>query len=303
MIKSVTVTNPRKESLHLVLESPNDSEGIEVWDIKGLGPVKTSINNTQYAVSDGSHFNSSRTAERNIVFELGMREDPDIETVRHRIYRYFPVKGSIEIDVHTDHGSRTTYGIVESNEIEIFSSQEGASVSVICNSPYFVNTELSVLNFSAEMPNLQFPVSNEHLTNKLIQVGIITKLPNLGVYYPSQIDCGITFDINIYGDVTNLTLYNTVSNESILLNTSRLSAYGLGTKFISGDTIRVSTHTGYKYVQLTRNGVTQNILNVRERGSKWPHLYYGDNVLAVTAVTGANVIDVFASYRTLYEGV
>lgn len=303
MIKSITVTNPRNESLKLILEDPNRSEGVEVWDVTGLGPVKTTINNTQYALSDGSHHNSSRTSERNIVFKLGLREDPDVETVRQRLYRYFPVKSTIRIDVETDHKSLTTYGIVEDNDVDIFSMQEGTSISVLCNDPYFRSVDEKVLNFSSEQPNLEFPVENPHLTNKLIETGLIVRLAELDTYYPSFIDCGISFEIPVYGNVTNIRLYNTVSNETIFLNTSRLSAYNLGNKFIAGDTIYVSTHIGDKHVKLLRNGTYYNILNVRERGSKWPRLYYGDNTLAVTADTGANVLDVFVKYHTLYEGV
>ena len=59
MIQSVTVTNPKGESLKLVLRAP-ESSGLIIQEISGLGPSKANINSTELATMDGSIFASAR---------------------------------------------------------------------------------------------------------------------------------------------------------------------------------------------------------------------------------------------------
>lgn len=52
MIKSLTVTNPKGESLKLELTRPGLS-GLAVKSIDGLGPPQASINTSEIATMDG----------------------------------------------------------------------------------------------------------------------------------------------------------------------------------------------------------------------------------------------------------
>lgn len=73
MLKAVTVTNFKGESLRMELAKPEET-GIIIRDITGLGSPKTTINSTQMATVDGSRFNSARAENRNIVLTLGFME-------------------------------------------------------------------------------------------------------------------------------------------------------------------------------------------------------------------------------------
>lgn len=127
MIKSFTVTNYLGDSLKLDLRRPELS-GFLVKSVSGLGPSKTNISTTESSTNDGALFNSARLAPRNIVFELVFVESAnleDIEDVRQKVLQYFPAKKNIELLIETDNRTVKTTGYVESNEPNIFSSQEG----------------------------------------------------------------------------------------------------------------------------------------------------------------------------------
>lgn len=135
MIKSVTVTNHVGDSLQLILREPEKS-GLIITDIDGLGPIKASINTTNYATLDGAYFNSSRGETRNINITLRPM-DPDVEGNRLKAYRFFPVKEKVKIEVITDNRDGVIEGYVESVEPTIFSDEESIDISIICPDPFF----------------------------------------------------------------------------------------------------------------------------------------------------------------------
>ena len=69
MIKSVIVANEFGEAIKLTLNNPWESGWI-VKDIKGLGPSKANIRDTELATGDGANYNSTKVQSRNIVFTL-----------------------------------------------------------------------------------------------------------------------------------------------------------------------------------------------------------------------------------------
>lgn len=145
MIKSVTVTNPSGESLVLELKRP-DLSGFKVVSITGLGPTDATINFSDLGSGDGSMYNSSRVGTRNIVLTLAFMENPTIEVTRQLSYKYFPTKKLIKIDVETDNRTVTTYGYVERNEPNIFSSEETTQISIVCANPYFTDINSQNVN-------------------------------------------------------------------------------------------------------------------------------------------------------------
>lgn len=133
MIRSFTVTNPQGESLTLELVRP-DLSGFQVKLIDGLGPVDATINFSDFGSGDGAMYNSSRVGTRNIVLTLGFMEKPTIEATRHLSNKYFPNKKNVHIVIVTDERTVVTDGYVEKNNPDIFSSEEGCQISIICPS-------------------------------------------------------------------------------------------------------------------------------------------------------------------------
>ena len=171
MIKSFTVTNHLGDSLFLDIRKPENT-GFLVSSVSGLGPINASIAQTEFGMFDGSIISGSRLGPRNIVMAIVFFEDNnekiDVEEIRHRSYLYFPIKKEIQLVVSNEHGDYKIKGIVESNEINIFTKLEGAQISILCADPYFekVNEE-SMRYISRVVPNFSFPVSFEAIMDDM----------------------------------------------------------------------------------------------------------------------------------------
>lgn len=304
MIKSVTVTNHLGESIKLELRFPEKS-GFLIQGISGLGPSKADINSTELATADGSLYNSARVNTRNIVLSLKLLANPTIEITRQKSYKYFPIKKRIRLLIETDTRICEIYGYVESNEPIIFSSSETTQISIICPDPYFYSSGgdgKQITIFSGIESQFTFPFSNESLNTNLIVMGEIVTNQEQTVYYNGDAEIGVTIYIHALGDVTNLTIYNLFTRETMTIDTNRLATL-TGFGIIASDDIIISTVKGRKYIQLFRDGVYTNILNCLDKDADWFQLSKGDNVFVYTADTGATLLQFRIENRTLYEGV
>lgn len=305
MIKSLTVVNPRNERLKIVLREEEPEHGLLLMKIDGLGPVKANVNTTALAAQDGVLFNSARLPSRNIVIETKFTYAPTIEDSRQRTYKFFPVKGKVELIIETDNRLVTTTGYVESNEPDIFSELEGNQISIICPDPYFYSygsAGLKTVVFSGIVPEFEFPFSNESLTEPLIGVSRIERAMAKDVFYEGEVEIGITMTIHALGEAEGITIFNTGTRETMTIDTDRLALL-TGSGLIAGDDIIISTHRGNKYARLLRGGRYTNILNCLSRRADWFTLTQGDNIFAYSADSGANNLQFKIEYRTVYEGV
>ena len=265
MIYSFIITNYLGDEIKLELKKPMCS-GFLVKSVSGLGPVKANINTTEVATNDGSLFNSARLNQRNIVFDIIFTDTisgETIEDLRQKSYKYFPLKKSIEIIVKTDNRYSKTTGYVESNEPNIFSSQEQTQISVICPDPYFYSAGeggTQVTNFYSTAPMFKFPFANESLTEPLIIFGEIRNKTEGVITYNGDAEIGITIYIHAIGTAENIKIYNTETQEAIKISTEKLTAL-TGQGIIYGDDIVINTAKGEKSITLIREGVSYNILN------------------------------------------
>lgn len=301
MIKAVTVTNYIGESKRFVLAQPELS-GFAVASIQGLGPPKATINTTESATMDGSTFNSSRTEQRNIVLTLALFFNPTVEDTRLESYKYFPIKQRVKLTVETDNRIAETYGYVESNEPDIFSSIEATQISIICPDPYFYSEGETATVFYGVEPAFEFIFSNESLTDSLIEFGYIRNVTEQTVYYEGDAETGVIITMNAMGPVDDVTIYNVQTREMMHIDTNKLKQV-TGKGFDAGDDIIISTVRGEKYVRLLREGLYTNILNCLDKGSDWFSLRKGDNIFAYTTKDGLENLRFKIENKTLYEGV
>lgn len=305
MIKSVTVTNYLGESLKMELTNPYDS-GIAITDITGIGPGKADINVTELTSSDGSLHNSSRLGTRNIVMTLRFMFAPDIETVRQKSYKYFPIKKELILTFETDNRSCYITGYVESNEPVIFEENEYTQISIVCPDPYFYSLRADSTVFSGVVSMFEFPFSNEVQNNEETERFLIMSdlqfETEQTVYYSGESEIGMTIRIRAIGTVENLTIFNTRTREFIKLDTDKLQQI-TGSVIIAGDEITICTVKGKKSIRLLRDGVTTNILNCMTKDSSWIQLVKGDNILAYTADSGAEKLYFSVENNVIYEGV
>ena len=301
MIKAITVTNHLAESIKLELAFPEKS-GFAIQSIEGLGPNKANIYHTEITTIDGAVFNSARKTSRNIVLNLQLLEKPTIETTRQLLYKYFPLKQRIKLEISTDNRTCETYGYVESNEPNIFTKSETTQISIICPDPNFYSKAKNVVMFSGVENEFEFPFSNESLSENLLVLGSIVNNTTQNVFYTGESEVGVLIKIHALGSVTGLTIYNNVTREQFSINDAvleELTGFGI----ISSDTIFISTSKGNKTVTLFRDGIYFNILNAIDRDSDWFQLVPGDNLFVYTADTGLTDLQFSIENVIAYEGV
>lgn len=302
MIKSITVTNYLGDSLKLDLMRPEES-GFIVESITGLGPGKANINTTETATNDGSSFNSSRVASRNIVISLRYMWKSTIEESRHRSYKYFPLKRKVTLTVETDTRMATIEGYVESNDPTIFSKESGSDISIICPDPFFYSVYGGqITTFGGIEPMFEFPFSNESLTEPLLEFAAIKEYVERTVLYEGEVETGVTMTIRATGEASGITIYNVETLETMKIDTDMLQSltgYGL----IEGDELSICTTKGKKSAVLIRNGQRTNVLNCVDRNSDWFQLSKGENIFSFTAEEGRSNLNFEIQNDVVYEGV
>lgn len=307
MIKSFTITNYLGDSIKLELGRPEKS-GFLIKSVIGLGPSKADINTTEMATNDGSIFNSARLNSRNIVFDILFVETVDresIEDIRQKSYKYFPVKKNLELIIETDNRIVKTVGYVESNEPNIFSSQEGSKISIVCPDPYLYSAGADGITstvFYGVDTLFEFPFSNESLTEDLIIFSEIRHTTEEVITYHGDAEIGVVITIHAMGDVSNITIYNTGTREVMKIDTDKIEAL-TGSGVSIGDDIVISTLRGNKSVTLIRNGNSTNILNCLGKDSDWFRLAKGDNIFAFRAESGTTNLQFRIDNQVIYEGV
>lgn len=302
MIKSITVTNPKGESLVLDLFHPEKS-GLIVKSVSGLGPPKATINNTDLATADGALYSSARASTRNIVFNLQFMYAPTIEDARQKTYKYFPLKKKIGIRVETDNRTLETEGYVESNQPDIFSKEESTQISILCLDPFFYDPLPSLAQFATVTAAFEFPFSNESLTEDLIEFGTINLDTRSTLDYQGDVDTGVLITIHALGEVSGkIIVYNVETLEQIAIDLSRIKTL-IKRDFGNGDDIIISTVSGDKYVQILHDGKYTNGISAIEKNADWFQISVGRNIFNFTATSGVDHLAMTFSYRNAYGGI
>lgn len=307
MIYSIVVTNYLGDRIKLELGKP-DVSGFLIKSITGLGPAKANVNTTEVSTNDGSLFNSARLSQRNIVLDMMFINTvygESIEDLRQKSYKYFPLKKSVELTIETDNRYVKTTGYVESNEPNIFSSQEGTQISIICPDPYFYSAGEdgnNVTNFYSIDPMFEFPFSNESLDEPLLVFGEIQIKTEGVITYHGDSEIGVMIYIHAIGPATNINIYNTETREVMRINTEKISSL-TGKGIVASDDIVINTAKGEKSITLIREGVSYNILNCLDKNTDWFTLAKGDNIFAFTADSGVTNLQFRVENKVIYEGV
>lgn len=302
MIRSITITNYLGERIKLELTKPENS-GFIIKSIDGLGPAKANINTTKVATADGTTYNSALLNQRDIVMNLEFYQTrtETIEDIRQKSYKYFPIKKKLKMLIKTDNRELETEGYVETNEPNIFSENEGCSITILCPNPFFHSRNVSETAFSGVEPLFQFPFMNES-AEPVLELGKIKVKQEEVVYYEGDYEVGVIITIHAIGDASNVVIHNVRTREQMHLDTLKLKAK-TGYEIIAGDIITIDTRVGNKGITLLRDGDKFNILNCLDKGSDWFTLSKGDNIFAYTADIGGSNLQFVISSENLYEGV
>lgn len=296
MIKSFIITNYVGETLVLPLNDFSKS-GIVITNVEGIGPVEATINTTDYAALDGGFFNSSRVNNRNIVMTLRPMELPTVEETRHKIYRFFPVKRQVKIEVITDTRDVVAIGYVESADPVIFSKEEEVEVSIICPDPYFYSASYYSVAFMGAEKMFEFPLMNEGALPTLI-MGEVRENNIRTIEYSGDYDIGLDLHLVFRGEATGIRIHNLENNTFLTVDE---------TKIFDGiqplDELVIITRRGAKNAYIIRNGDMINAINAIDINSDWLELHIGTNTIVFTAETGQDNVEFSVEYPIAYEGV
>lgn len=302
MIQSFTVTNPNGRSMVCELANPY-KEGLAVSSIEGLGPGQATINVADISSMDGGLFNSARKSTRNIVFNFVFvdHDTLTIEDIRRKCYAYFPLKKNVKLKFTTGNGILNKdfliEGYVESNEPAIFSSLEGATVSIICPNPYFYKASQQEEMFhDSATPEFYFAFSKdpvEEADTKLL-MGNIVNYVTTNIVYDGDADTGVVFEIVFKTDVDyniedqEITVQNALTNTQTKFSlekiTDLVSEYEGMEDYegiVAGDKIILSTVKGSKYLTYIHDGVEYNVLSAITSSGQWVYITGGINTIAI----------------------
>ncbi len=254
----------------------------------GFNSLTANINTTKSANADGTRKNSANLNERNIVLYLTLY--PPIELNRNKLYKFFNPKSDVRLFYKNELRDVYIDGVVETFECETFTEKEVAQISIICNDPYFKSAKDTICEFTNIQPLFKFPFA----------------IPAAGIPF-SESERETTKTIN-HGDVESGVIIEFYALTSQILQPA---FYNLTTqKYIKllvdmeqGDLIRINTNRGEKSITLTRDGITSNIINSMESGSKWFNLIAGENRVSYSADEGQNNLETRLITTNKYMGV
>lgn len=313
MIDFVSATNTSGETLVMPLATPETS-GFAVAKVEGIGPVDASVTTSTFAGRDGAVDTGTRVGVRTIILTLVYRPDwskgETIESLRHKTYRHFPMKERVKFRIKADERDVMIEGIVESNSIDIFSSQEMSKISILCPDPYFRQSfgmDLgNAISFSAVTPNFSFPFENTPVDQQVIEFSIEDLRTETPVEYKGDVESGAKFTINILKRCEKVTIThlgmdvgtyvppeNTVYLDLDSQYLNRVN-YLLPKPFLAGDQITVNTELGNRSIEFLRGDKSYNGMPLSSIYGAWPLMYPGVNRLGFK-VTGGDMYSVRCS--------
>lgn len=310
MIKSVTAVNFKGESIKMDLFHP-ESSGFIIIKIDGIGPGKATVTKNDSKVYDGGTITSARLPSRNIKMEIQFLWVNSIEDIRHKSYKYFPLKKPITLIFETDTRTVEIEGVVESNEPDIFSSEESTNISIICPDPYFYasgenarsKTEFSGINAMFEIPS-DTGYSNESLTEALTEISTLYVQSERGIMNYGEVDIGVVISIKPLAIVKGiLTISNVTLGQNMSFDLNKIKTI-TEQDFHLGDELVINTLRGKKSVTLVREGKNYNALSCIDTRTDWIYLTSGENTFTYY-LNGEGIEDLQFSVTNsiLYEGV
>lgn len=135
-----------------------EDEPIQIKGIDGLGPVKATVDTTEYGVIPGAAVTGTSVGTRNIVFTLGLNPDWETQTyeeIRKQLARYFMPQSTVTLRFTSTHlPTCEIIGIVEDMAPNMFSKDPEVQISIICGRPEFVAVEKTIVTGVVGAPSV-----------------------------------------------------------------------------------------------------------------------------------------------------
>lgn len=303
MLKYIEIINKSNEKIHIPFALDYDC-GFFVTKMTGVGPVKPSISTTPLSGRPGVIINGIDFQSRNIVISLQFL-GIDIEAIRKHCYRIMSVGEYVTFIVKTDKGLYKTTGIVESNDPSIFSSNEGADISIICADPYFIDMSddnaIKYITMGDTEPRFEFPFE---LQNNTIFSESVPKR-SIVLDYNGTIRTG--FIIRFLFHSTNIGDHIQISkeetNELMYFDTSKIEEIAGINEIFQGDELIINTNPEKREIYFIDNGIHTDMYGAVDPGESWFTLSPGLNTFVYETQYNWEDVDVSFEYSLKVNGI
>lgn len=274
MLSEIDIRTPQGALLTLSLEEVTD--GISVQDIEGLDPVEATIITSNLAGLNGTQYHSSSRGDREIKFQLGMRDEPGfytVEQIRKRLYKFMMPGRPVTFTFRTLEGlSVDISGHVKSFPAPLFAQEPEANITVLCNDSDFVN-----------------------MTPVVVPGATVSSVTTFDINYDGDVEAGIVFDLNVNRSITEFTIYSQSAD-------GLLQQLDFAAPLVAGQLLRITTTPGAESAMVsTGGGSPVSILYGVAPTSTWVELQPGANTFRVYAEGAPIPFNI--TYLTRYGGL
>lgn len=248
-----------KQGVLLTLPLLGEANGYIVQDIQGLDPVKAEFVSTSFAELDGEQEQAARRGKRNVVFVLEFDLDflsTSVSERRNYLYQIFIPKTSVHLRFFETGG----------RQIDIYSKVESILAPRFSKDPV---ATISLLSFD---PDFYIP------TPVVVSGTTVSNLDEISHNYVGTVDTGYIFQLNVNRLINEFTIYHRTADDIL-----RTMEFNSAEPLLAGDTLRISTIPGNKYVVRTRDGVDTSLLYTFNVHPLWTQLQPGNNSFRVQA--------------------
>ena len=252
MIETLRITNPSGSTLQLDLRGSEETHGLLIFNLEGLGSPKATVTGISGPNVDGVRGTVVATDAKHAILTLAVTaRGTDYNTAKNKVYEFFPVRKNITFRITTGSEDVSGEAIVESVEFNHFNKVDNAVISLYFPDPwlYDVSPDDIVQNFPP------------HETQKTI-------------VYDGNVETGFLFQLDIETNgLMAMTITNSRGSQEFNLAAIACSP---------GDTLLIDSRLGQKSVILDDGSTQTNILHDMDLSSDWLLLYPGTNLFDVT---------------------
>ena len=263
---------------------------------EGIYTVRNTVATSENTMTDGSTYQGSTAATRNIVLTLRDAPESDHRENRQILYTLFKKDSKGVFTYYENDIVRQINYYVEDVDIDSVPRSRRATVSLLCPDPFFADLE----DISVKMAGWVAGFEWQHqFSDAGEEFGYRTAEYIKTIENESAADhIGMTIIIEASGPATNPTITHVEQNESISVGTS-----GNPLQMIAGDKVIITTHTNNKHAYLYRSGVKTDINEYLSEDSEFLQIMSGNNTFGYSATSGENYLSVTISFRYRYSGV
>lgn len=258
----------------------------------GIHNYDGNVATVKSAFGVGVSYIGTSVNERNINLVIAFKDGADLSNKKQQLYNIFPLKDYGTLFYYEGDIVRKINYYVENVALVRKSNYIYATINLICPSPYFMDSEETIVELNNWNKLFKFPFEIPDGTG--FEFGSKNESTMMEIINDSHIPYGLTITYNANGNVSNPKLTNT-SNGEIMEIKINLTA---------GESIVVTTYNNEKeIVHIDANGTETSINNTLVFGTKFLQAKNGVNKFVPSAETGGENLDCSISYYNYYEAV